>query len=271
MSQKKGGFTELLFSTIMPKVYGIGAAVVIVGAMFKILHLPGAPAMLGIGLTTEAIIFFLSAFEPKHAELDWSRVYPELAEDFDDDYEDVSSPKKVGAGNESVSKKMDTMLESAKIGPELIESLGKGMKNLADSASKMSNLADAAVATNEYATNVKTASKSLVDMNKSYASTAQAMSEMASASADSKEYHMQVQTATKHLSALNSVYELELKDANTHIKAMNKFYSNLTVAMESMSAASKESEQFKNEITKLTGNLTTLNKVYGNMLAAMKQ
>jgi len=63
---KKGGFQELLFTTIMPKVYGIGAAVVIVGAMFKILHLPGASEMLGIGLTTEASLFFLSAFEPKH-------------------------------------------------------------------------------------------------------------------------------------------------------------------------------------------------------------
>ena len=65
---KKGGFMELLFKTIMPKVYGIGAAIVIVGAMFKILHLPGAAAMLAIGLTTEAIIFLLSAFEPPHKE-----------------------------------------------------------------------------------------------------------------------------------------------------------------------------------------------------------
>ncbi|MDH5381026.1 MAG: gliding motility protein GldL, partial [Cyclobacteriaceae bacterium] len=70
MSKKKGGFAELLFTSIMPKVYGIGAAVVIVGAMFKILHLPGAAEMLGIGLSTEAVIFFLSAFEPKHEEID---------------------------------------------------------------------------------------------------------------------------------------------------------------------------------------------------------
>ena len=62
MSEKKGGFMDLLFTTIMPKVYGIGAAVVIVGAMFKILHLPGSSIMLGVGLTVEAVIFFLSAF-----------------------------------------------------------------------------------------------------------------------------------------------------------------------------------------------------------------
>jgi gliding motility-associated protein GldL len=83
MSKKKGGFVELLFKTIMPKVYGIGAAVVIVGALFKILHLPGADEMLMIGLLTEAAIFFLSAFEPPHKETDWTKVYPELAEDFE--------------------------------------------------------------------------------------------------------------------------------------------------------------------------------------------
>jgi gliding motility-associated protein GldL len=79
---KRGGLNELFFSTIMPKVYGIGAAVVIVGAMFKLLHYPGAEIMLGVGLSTEAIIFFLSAFEPKKAEPDWTKVYPELAEDY---------------------------------------------------------------------------------------------------------------------------------------------------------------------------------------------
>ncbi|MGB3466174.1 MAG: gliding motility protein GldL, partial [Cyclobacteriaceae bacterium] len=158
---KKGGLSELLFSTIMPKVYGIGAAIVIVGALFKIRHLPGANEMLTVGLVTEAIIFFLSAFEPKSKEPDWSKVYPELADDYSGPA--ASSKKVVAASNgPSTSKQLDKMMESAKIGPELIDSLGKGMKNLADSAKKMSNLSDAAVATNEYATNVKSASKSLV-------------------------------------------------------------------------------------------------------------
>src|SRR4249920_435179 len=83
MAKKKGGFVDLLFTSIMPKVYGIGAAVVIVGALFKIQHWEGANEMLILGLGTEAIIFFLSAFEPKHAEADWSKVYPELSEDYE--------------------------------------------------------------------------------------------------------------------------------------------------------------------------------------------
>lgn len=270
MSAKKGGFAELMFSTIMPKIYGIGAAVVIVGAMFKILHLPGAALMLGVGLTTEAVIFFLSAFEPKHAETDWSKVYPELA----DDYEGPApsrAPKQVASNDQgSVSKKLDKMLESAKVGPELIESLGKGMKNMATSANNMSNLSDAAVATNDYAKNVKTASSSLVQMNKSYASTVTAMADMANASKDAKEYHAQVQGVTKNLGALNAVYEMELQDANNHVKAMNKFYSNVTAAMESMAKAGEDTKKFSDQMSQLNSNITSLNNVYGNMLAAMR-
>jgi gliding motility-associated protein GldL len=128
----------------MPKIYGIGAAVVILGAMFKILDWRFANWMIGIGLSTEAAIFFLSAFEPRQEEVDWSKVYPELAGD-------ALAAKKIVkiANGDDTAQKLDEMLTSAKVGPELIESLGKGMQNLASSASKMGNLTDAAVATNE--------------------------------------------------------------------------------------------------------------------------
>ena len=267
MSRKKGGFSELFFRIIMPKIYGIGASIVIIGALFKIIHLPGANTMLFIGLTTEAIIFFFSAFEPPHKDPDWSKVYPELAEDYEGPAARARISNKPGG---SPTQQMDRMLEKAKIGPELMDSLGRGMRSMADSASKMSNLANAAVATNEYAQNVQSASKSLLAMNKSYSSTIDAMSEMANASRDAKDYHAQVQNVTKNLSALNAVYEMELKDANSHVKAMNKFYQNLTEAMDGMTKASENSKSFANELTKLTGNLSSLNTVYGNMLTAMK-
>ncbi|HCB45582.1 gliding motility-associated protein GldL [Algoriphagus ornithinivorans] len=258
--------SNFFYSSVMPKIYGIGAAVVILGAMFKILDWQGANIMIGVGLTTEAAIFFLSAFEPRPEEVDWTKVYPELAGD-------GPAPKKArataGAGDQ-VSQKLDDMLANAKVGPELIESLGKGMQNLASSAEKMGNLADAAVATNEYATNVKTAAKTLVDMNASYGKTAAALTEMSAASQDAKEYHNQVVTVTKNLSALNAVYEMELQDANSHVKTLNKFYSNMTAAMEGLSEAGKETEAFKNELAKLNQNVSSLNKIYGGMLSAMK-
>ncbi|MBS4073410.1 gliding motility protein GldL [Algoriphagus aquatilis] len=254
----KGNF---FYSSVMPKIYGIGAAVVILGAMFKILDWQGANLMIGVGLTTEAIIFFLSAFEPRQEEMDWSKIYPELAD---------GAPAKKSKGGDEVSAKLDEMLTKAKIGPELIESLGKGMQNLAVSAEKMGNLSDAAVATNEYATNVKSAAKTLADMNVSYGKTAAALTEMSSASTDAKAYHTQIQTVTKNLSALNAVYEMELQDANSHVKTLNKFYSNMSAAMAGITEAGKETEAFKNELAKLNQNVSSLNKIYGGMLSAMK-
>jgi gliding motility-associated protein GldL len=299
MSRKKGGFTELFYTTIMPKIYGIGASIVIVGALFKIQHIQGAGLMLGIGLGTEALIFFLSAFEPRHAEPDWSKVYPELAEE----YEGPPVARNRGSNGESVTKKLDHMLESSKIGPELIESLGLGMRKLSESAVKISSLGETAIATNEFTKNVNAASGSLLEVKKSYESTAASMNEMANVSKntlnelttaskstivelgnagrsasqeiskafkDTQEYHTQVQNMTKNLGALNAVYEMELQDANSHLKNMNKFYSNLTSVLESMAGAKKDTEQFKEEIGKLTTNLSSLNKVYGSMLTAMK-
>lgn len=269
MSNKKGGFQEMFFKIVMPKIYGFGAAIVIVGAMFKILHIPGSGIMLGVGLSVEALIFFFSAFEPPHQEVDWSKVYPELSEDFEGD---ARPRKKIAAttAGSGTSQQLDKVLEEGKIGPELVKSLGDGMKNMAESAKQMANLSNAAVATNDYANNVKQASKSLLEMNKSYDSTVKAMADMSKASVDAKEYHSQVQAVTKNLGALNAVYEMELQDANNHVKAMNKFYSNLTTAIESMTEASKDTAQFKDEVKNLTNNLSQLNKVYGNMLSAMK-
>ena len=171
---------------------------------------------------------------------------------------------------DEVTAKLDDMLSKAKIGPELIDSLGRGMQNLATSAEKMGNLSDAAVATNEYATNVKSAAKTLVDMNVSYSKTAAALTEMSAASQDAKAYHTQVVNVTKNLTALNSVYEMELQDANSHVKTLNKFYSNMTVAMQGIAEAGKETEAFKNELSKLNQNVSSLNRIYGGMLSAMK-
>lgn len=274
---KKGGFSELFFSSIMPKVYGIGAAVVIVGAMFKLLHIEGAGIMLGVGLSTEALIFFFSAFEPAKHEPEWAKVYPELSEDYAGAVKARSKEK----AQESVSKKLDTMLESAKIGPELVDSLGKGMRHLSETTHKLGSMGDAALVTNEYSNSVKSAASNINKMNKSYADSVGSMVEMASVSKsataemagisnDTKEYHSQVQGVTKNLGALNAVYEMELQDANQHIKVLNKFYTNLASSLDSMAKTTKDAESFKGEINQLTTNLSKLNNIYGGMINAMK-
>jgi gliding motility-associated protein GldL len=271
MAKKKGGFSTLLYETIMPKIYGIGAAVVIIGALFKIQHWEGANLMLIIGLSVEAGIFFLSAFEPKHAEVDWSKVYPELAEDYE-----VPATKTATrisnkpAATDSPLLKIDEMLKTAKVDQNLLDNLGKGLTNLATSASQMSNLSNAAVATNDYAKNVQAASASLTEMNKSYGTAMKAVTAMADASKDTGEYHSQVQKVTKNLAALNTIYEMELKDADSHVKNMNKFYESLTGAMQGLSKVGDNTAKFTSELSSLTNNLTALNKVYGSMLTAMK-
>ncbi len=158
MAKKKGGFGALLYETIMPKIYGIGASVVIVGALFKIQHWNGANEMLIIGLSVEAGIFFLSAFEPKHPEVDWSKVYPELAEDYEAPASQTATRiSNRPGGGESPLLKIDEMLKTAKVDQNLLDNLGKGLTNLASSPSQMNNLSNAAVATNEYAKNVQAA------------------------------------------------------------------------------------------------------------------
>jgi len=270
MAKKKGGFTALLYKTIMPKVYGIGAAVVIVGALFKILHLTGANEMLMIGLSTEAVIFFLSAFEPPHEEPDWSKVYPELAEDYEAPVSQGPTRISNKPTGESPLLKIDEMLKTAKVDQNLLDNLGKGLTNLATSASQMNNHSNAAVATNEYAKNVQSASTALAEMNKSYGTAMKAVTAMADASKDSSEYHSQVQKVTKNLAALNTIYEMELKDSDSHVKNMNKFYESLSGAMQGLTKVGENTTKFTSELGKLTDNLTSLNKVYGSMLTAMK-
>src|SRR6185436_19705540 len=122
------------FKRNMAKLYGWGAAVVILGALFKIQHYPGAGIMLVVGLTTEAVIFFFSAFEPPHEEVDWSLVYPELAGMEDEDSHGKKDRKKK---TDQVSQHLDRLMADANIGPDLLESLGSGLRALGDSTSKL--------------------------------------------------------------------------------------------------------------------------------------
>ncbi|MBO0358257.1 gliding motility protein GldL [Hymenobacter sp. BT186] len=265
MAAKGGSF---LYDVLMPKVYGIGAAVVIVGALFKIQHWEGASEMLIVGLGTEALIFLLSAFQPAEKTTDWSLVYPELSEGYDPS---TGSNKVVEQSNsKGLTKKLDDMLKDANVTPEAISSLGQGLNRLSTTTQQLSKLGDATNATDEYTAKVRSAATSLERINEAYSNTAQAMSAMSDATKDAKEYHIQVQTVTKNLGALNAVYEMELQDANTHLKSMNQFYGTLSQAMQNLTEAGKDTEKFKEEVSALTGNLNSLNRVYGNMLNAMR-
>jgi gliding motility-associated protein GldL len=265
---KQEGLIYRLFQTESGKknlnyAYSIGAAVVIAGALFKIMHWTGADIMLIVGMTTEVLIFIISAFEPQHVDkyYDWERVYPELA---------VEAAPASKPGQKPLTQQLDKMLSDAKVGPELINSLGKGLTSLSDSVSKMGDIADASVATQDYAKNVKSAASSVTGFAQAAAAATAAVGEIGAGAQHTKVYHEQVQTMVKNLSQLNAIYELELQDSNNHLKAMNKFFGNLNQAAQALSETATDSMKYKEELAKLNKNLTALNQVYGNMLSAMK-
>lgn len=255
------------FKNLKNLLFGVGALVVIVGAWAKILHLSFADVMLTAGLLTEAIIFAISGLIPPEPDYYWEKYYPGL-----DQYDPNASTSTAATagGGKSISAQMDKMLEAAKVDQNLVTRFGDNLKHFADNVGKLGNLADATVASNEFAQSAKAASASLNGVKDSFASAAEGMSKLAAASGDAGQYHAQVQNATKNLAALNAVYEMELQDTNTHLKAMNKFIGNLTTAVSNLEGSLSDTEKYKAQMHGLAGNLEKLNHVYGNMLSAMK-
>lgn len=254
------------WKSFMAKLYGFGAAIVIVGAMFKIMHWPGAGPMLVVGLSTEAVIFFFSAFEPPHEEVDWSLVYPELAGMHGEEGE-----KKEIEDKGSITEQLDNMLEEAKIGPELIASLGDGMRSLSDQANKLNNITDASVATNEYVSSVKSAAQNVSSLSGAYSKAAESLMGLAVTNDDSASLGEQITKVSKNLSALNAAYELQLQGSNDHLKATSKFYDGLEELMRNLNDSVDDTRRYKDQIAQLSANLESLNTIYGNMLNAMRK
>lgn len=250
-----------------------GASVVIVGALFKILHLGGIMGnyMIGIGLGIEALLFFLTGFVPPPADPEWERVYPELSEDFNGELPKASArPAQVVAAPSSTAA-LDKMLADADITPEVIGNLGAGLKAFSANVSAISNVADASIATTQFAEQIKSASGQFSELSAAFQKASAGLTEISQSSTSAKQYHEQIDILTKNLSSLNAVYELELQDSSTHLKAMNNFYKNLSLTMQNFNESLDDSKQFKEEVNHLAKNLSSLNAVYGNMLSAMNQ
>ncbi|PYF70641.1 type IX secretion system motor protein PorL/GldL [Pedobacter nutrimenti] len=250
-----------------------GASIVILGALFKILHIGGALGnyAIGIGLGVESILFFLTGWRQPAAEPEWERVYPELSDDYTGERPTTSARPVAVAAAPSNTAALDKMLSDAKIGPELIESLGAGLRTFGDKVATISNVADASTATGEFTAKIKTASASFDGLNNAFGKATAQLVELGETTGSSKGYHEQVTALAKNLSALNAVYELELQDSSAHLKSMNKFYQNLSLTMNNFNESMEDSKQFKEEVGKLAKNLSSLNAIYGNMLSAMNQ
>lgn len=263
MAQGKSFFESASGKKYLNYAYSGGAAVVILGALFKIMHWPGANIMLIAGMGTEVVIFLISAFEPQHdtaTEYQWERVYPELA---------VEGPVS-NKNQKPLTQQLDKMLSDAKVGPDLINSLGKGFTTLGESVNKLNDLTEASVAANDFSKNAKNAAGQINSFAQAAATATSAVTQIGAGAENTKVYHEQVQAMVKNLSSLNAIYELELQDSNNHLKAMNKFFGNLNSAAQALSETATDATKYKDNLVQLNKNLTSLNTVYGSMLSAMK-
>ena len=194
----------LLPKRVMEFTYGMGAAVVIVGALFKIQHWPGASEFLIVGLLTEAGIFALSAFETAPDDIDWSLVYPELAGG-----QAKEKTKKEDADG-LLSKKLDAMLKEAKIDGELMSSLGNSIKNFEGAAKSISPSVDAMAGQKKYAEEMSKAAAQMEALNGLYQMQMQSAERNAQINNEVAENNMklkdQMQSLTSNLSTLNNVY-----------------------------------------------------------------
>lgn len=216
----KNVFESKKWKVFMGVAYGWGAAIVIIGALFKILHWKGADVMLMVGMMIEAFIFFLSAFEPIHEEVDWSLVYPELA--------GMEGEDKGNKGNSlAVSQQLDNMLAEAKVGPELIEGLGTGLRSLSENVGNMADLSGATVATKEYSDNISKAASNLSGMNTSYTRAIEALDQLAEST---NTLSSSSQSFVESSNVIANVNE-SLSKFNKNIESLNGVYGGMLTAM----------------------------------------
>lgn len=235
----------------MSKLYGIGASIVIIGALFKIQHWEGASEMLILGLGTEAVIFFFSAFEPlPHDDPDWTLVYPQLA---------------TGPDAKTAVQQLDNLLEDANIDSKLLKNLGDGMKNLGDQANKMSEMADAAGATQEFSDSLVKASNRVNQMADTYEGVSNSLTGLVGSQDASNNAGDNLQRMNANLDSLNSMYEMQLEQ----LKENKALFDGMGELIKTLNDSVEDTRAYKEHIAELAQNLATLNTVYGNMLNAM--
>ena len=252
--KKKKPFNESkAWKSGMAKLYGIGASIVIIGALFKIEHWEGASEMLIIGLGTEAFIFLMSAFEKPHADPKWELVYPELAIE-----DGEPAPKKP-------VDQLDDMLKDAGVDNAVLSRLGDGMRHLGDQAMQLSEVTDAAAATSEYGGALRSATEKVNGLTDTYAQVSESLTGLS----DNKEMGAaageQLQKMNENLGSLNGMYEAQLQQMETS----RQLFAGMGELVQNLNDSVEDTKKYKDNIAELSTNLEALNTVYSNMLNAM--
>jgi gliding motility-associated protein GldL len=241
------------WKSFMAKLYGIGASVVIIGALFKIMHFPGAGPMLTVGLLTEAVIFFFSAFEPLHEELDWTLVYPELAGMTDpDDMEDFREESIAGRG--VGLQKFDELFQQADIRPETIKNLSTGLNSLNQTATNLGDITAASLATKDYLHNMKAAGESVNSFSNIYSQSSGELTNSVGALASSyKKTAEMIDKSGQEIAQKFSQSSADITSTYTELsKTVKSDYSNIT----------QGHKQFSDQLASLNKNLAELNTAY---------
>ncbi|MCQ2203123.1 MAG: gliding motility protein GldL [Bacteroidales bacterium] len=260
------------YKKIMAYVYGWGAAVAIVGALFKIMHFPGAGVMLVAGLGVEALIFFLSAFEPPHAMPDWTLVYPELL-GLDEEPDVNSSKKSHGNGGNGGGSELSALVSAGAIDQTTINQLSEGVKKLASTTSQMADLTDATSATKAYVNNVKVANDSLSQFAAAQSQVAEVGSKFSASSAklaDSIASQADLSEQLKgNMSAVNAAYVQQLAGLKGQAQSTEALASGLASISSEIAASVEGVKQYRQQIASLSKTVGELNSIYGNMLSAV--
>ena len=277
--------------------YSLGASVVIIGAMFKILHLPGAGQMLGIGMSVEAFLFALGIFDQPHKDFDWDKVY-----DFEGKSDSLisgnnSSQGQVQSQNTGIVSSPSRSVGlnySETINDEDVKKLSEGIKNLTTTAQQFSSLSDVIGATDIFVKNIDGAVQSTQKFIKNQDSLNQATGllsnsyqgisdGMETVEKNTKLYAGKVENINKNLSSINSIYEIQLKNIQAQSEGLTQQTERLRTVNEELNSivgdvqkmksdttiAAVETENYKAGTGKLAKQIAELNQVYGNMLNAL--
>jgi len=193
-----------------------GATVVIIGLMFKILHFKGGEWMIGVGLAVEALLFFIMGFMSAEKDVDWTRVFPELDEDYKGEIPTrnvaaAATPQPVGN-----TAALDKMLQDAKIDENLIGNLGDGLRTFSEKVSSISKIADTAIATNQFAEKLNAASTGAAQLSSAFERAAEDLKTFNDATVDMQQFKEQVNAFNKNLSTLNAIYGNMLSAMNVN-------------------------------------------------------
>lgn len=286
---------------VVGMVYSIGAAVVIIGALFKIMHFPGAGAVLMVGMITEAILFLIGCLDKPHAEFHWHNVFPQLLEHGTDPAlleEMKSRPKPTLLGGANVGASASSNATTNTIVPTLsvteMAELKHGIENLSKTAEQLTELSKVATATTQLTSKLNLAESAVdqfVNAGKEMAVNsanfgvvyAKVADQMQNVVAGTNEYENQVLSVAKQLSNLNAIYELQVNAVQKQVDAVktqmekvqkvNAQYDVLNDSVKQMSTLASESlkcqEVYNTNSKLLAQQVADLNKVYGNMLNAL--